>query len=178
MNGVASLLDKPTTARVEHLWQELETRCGLVGVKATPFPHFSWQVTEAYDLQLLEKALSGIARQAHPFTVRTSGLGLFSGESPIIYISIVKSDTLLRFHALLWEQLNGIAIRPARYYAPVQWVPHITLAYNDVTPANLDCAMQILAFQSFEWEIQVDNLVFIVHLENQPPETVGYRFGS
>jgi 2'-5' RNA ligase len=177
MNGIASLLDKPATARVELLWQELEARCGLVGVKITPFPHFSWQVTEDYDLARLETTLREITRQAQPFTVHTAGLGLFTGENPIVYISIVKDEPLMRFHAMLWEQTKGIAIRPALYYAPGQWVPHITLAYNDVNQDNLNCALQTLAFQSFDWEIQIDNLIFVAQSGNQTPETVGYRFG-
>ena len=103
MNGIASLLDEPATSRVNYWWQELEARCGLVGVKTTPLPHFSWQVTEAYDLPLLEIVLHTFARQARPFTIRTSGLGLFTGENPIVYISIVKDESLIHFHSLLWS---------------------------------------------------------------------------
>jgi 2'-5' RNA ligase len=177
MNGIASLLDQLAASRMEHLWQELETKCGLVGVKATPFPHFSWQVTGSYDLPRLETVLPSIARQAHPFTIHTAGLGLFTGESPIVYISIVKDEPLIRFHSLLWERMNGIAVHPILFYAPGNWVPHITLAYNDVNSANLDCVMQYLAFQSFNWEIQVDNLILVTQAEDQFPETVRYRFG-
>lgn len=178
MNGIASLLDQPAASRVILLWQELEARCGLVGVKTTPFPHFSWQVTEAYDLSGIDVVLRAFARQAQPFTIRTSGLGLFTGENPIIYISIVKDELLMRFHSLLWDQLRGIAIHPSLYYAPEQWVPHITLAYNDVTTANLDCVMQFLAFQSFSWELQIDNLILVAQGEDQSSETVRYRFGT
>ena len=178
MNGIASLLDKPATERVESLWQELETRCGLVGVKITPFPHFSWQVTEGYDLPRLDTTLQNIARQMQPFTVRTAGLGLFSGESPIVYIHIVKDEALLRFHAMLWERMKKIAIRPALHYSPDQWVPHITLAYNDIRRENLDCALQTLAFQSFNWEIQIDNLITVDQADGPTAQTVCYRFGS
>ena len=137
MNGIASLLDQPAASRVEQLWQELETRCGLVGVKATPFPHLTWQVTEAYDLPRLETVLQALARQTQPLTIHTSGLG----------------------------------------YTPEQWVPHITLAYRDVSSANLDCVMQGLAFQDFNWEIQVDNLILVAQEQGHYIETIRYRFG-
>ena len=178
MNGIASLLDQPATSRVEHLWQELEARCGLVGVKAAPFPHFSWQVTDNYDLPRLEIAMRALAMHTQPFSIHTTGLGLFTGENPIVYISIVKDEPLMHFHAMLWEKMDGLAIRPALYYTPGQWVPHITLAYNDVTSANLDCVMQSLAFQSFNWEIQINNLILVTQKADQLPETVAYRFGS
>jgi len=177
MNGIASLLDKPATDQVKTLWRELETRCGLIGVKVTPFPHFSWQVTEGYDLPRLETTLQKIARRSQPFTVRTAGLGLFTGENPIVYIPIVKDEALMRFHTMLWKSTQGIAIRAAPYYTPDQWVPHITLAFNDLQRGNLDCAMQFLAFQSFDREIQIDNLVFVAQAVDQLPETVCYRFG-
>jgi 2'-5' RNA ligase len=178
MNGIASLLDKSASVKVEFLWQELEVRCGLVGVKITPFPHFSWQVAEAYDLSLLATGLGTLSRKAEPLTVHTAGLGLFTGENPIVYIPIIKDKPLISFHKLLWEQMTGIALHPSPYYSPSLWIPHITLAFNDINHDNLDCAMRILAYQSFEWEIQIDNLVTIVQDRDQPPETVRYYFGT
>jgi 2'-5' RNA ligase len=74
--------------------------------------------------------------------------------------------------------LREIAIHPTLFYAPEQWVPHITLAYNDVTTANLDCVMRYLAFQSFNWEIQIDNLILVAQAEDQFSETVKYRLGN
>ncbi|MGD0752290.1 MAG: 2'-5' RNA ligase family protein [Anaerolineales bacterium] len=177
MNGIASLLDKPATSRVETLWQELEARCGLVGVKTTPFPHLTWQVTENYVFPRLEAALHALASQATPFIIHTAGLGLFTGAHPILYITIVKDEQLMRFHSLLWEQMNGIAFHPVLYFSPGHWVPHITLAYNDITPANLDCVMQFMAFQSFDLNIQIDNLILVTQGGDQPPVTVRYPFG-
>jgi len=177
MNGIASLLDKPATSRVENLWQELEVHCGLVGVKSTPFPHLTWQVTEGYGLPRLEAALHALADQVCRFTIHASGIGLFVGENPIVYISIIKDEPLLLFHSLLWERLNGIAFHPVLYYSPGQWVPHITMAYNDVTSTNLDCVMQFLAFQSLDLKIEIDNLILVIQGEDQLPATVRYPFG-
>lgn len=161
MNGIASLLDKPHSALVEDLWHKLETHCGLTGAQTTPIPHFSWQVVEEYDMPRLESAMCQIASQTKPFLVRTTGLGLFTGPSPIVFVPLVKDAPLLRFHERIWEAMQDIAIHPSPYYAPQAWLPHITLAYDDVDPASLSCAMQTLAFQTFNWEIWVDNLILI-----------------
>jgi 2'-5' RNA ligase len=83
----------------------------------------------------------------------------------------------MHFHSLLWNQMNGIAFHPVLYFSPAQWVPHITLAYNDVTPANLDCFMQFLAFQSFDLNIQIDNLILVTQGVGQLSATVSYPFG-
>ncbi len=178
MNGIASALDKPATAYVENLWGDLEKHCGLTGYKSAMFPHFSWQVTEAYDQRNLKGVVGRIASQTRPFSVRTAGIGLFTGDNPIIFISIVKDEFLAQFHAMLWEQLGEIAIQPSEYYAPGKWMPHITLAYNDVSQTNLICAMQLLAFTPVNLEISVDNLVFVDHKEDEPPATIAYQFGD
>ena len=178
MNGIASLLDEHTATRVERVWQDLESHCGLVGVKTTPFPHISWQVTASYEVTRLEYVLSALVKQITPFTIHTTGIGLFSGERPVIYISIVKDEPLIHFHSMLWEKTKEIAIQPVLLYSPEWWVPHITIAYNDVTPANIGCAMQYLAFQSIAWEIRVDNLIFVTQDENHFTHTKTYHFGA
>jgi hypothetical protein len=99
MNGIASFLDKSASAQVKFLWQELEVRCGLVGVKATPFSHFSLQVSEAYDLSCLELVLRRVSVQSKPLTVHTAGLGLFTCENPIVYLHLIKDKLLMNFHA-------------------------------------------------------------------------------
>ena len=178
MNGIASLLDKSAASRVEFLWKELETRCGLVGVKTTPFPHISWQVTGTYDFPALERALNSLASQASPFTIHSTGLGLFTGENPILFISILKDENLMRFHSLLWEETINTAIQPSLYYSPANWVPHITLAYNDLDQHKLGCAIQYLVIQNFDWEIRIDKLIFISKNENEVTDMVEYNFGG
>ena len=68
---------------------------------------------------------------------------------------------LLQFHQLIWERTKDVAQGISPLYAPDVWVPHITLGLNDVSNANLACAMQSLAFRDFAWEITVDNIAFI-----------------
>jgi len=161
MNGIASLLNDPHKTQIEAIWQELEEKCGLIGVRITPFPHFTYQVVEAYDQVRLEPILQEITHKALPFTVKTTGLGLFTGKVPVIYLPLVKNDTLLHFHELIWERTKDIAQGASPYYAPDLWIPHITLGYGDITNFNLGCAIDALAFQDFDWQIIVDNLTFI-----------------
>lgn len=161
MNGIATLLVEPHKSQVEALWRTLEERCGLIGVRLTPLPHFSYQVVEAYDQACLADVLQDLARASVPFTVRTSGLGIFSGASPILYLALVKDEPLMRFHRLLWEHTLPLATTPSPYYRPELWVPHITLAYGDVDRARLACALETLAFEGYTWEITVQNVVFI-----------------
>jgi 2'-5' RNA ligase len=165
--GIASQLDSARNAEVETLWRVLDEICGLKGVQITPVPHFSWQIVEGYNQDALLVVLADIAKKTKPFTAHTTGLGIFSGEMPVIYIPVVKDAVLLRFHEMLWEQTREMATGISPYYTPENWIPHITLAHGDVDHQNIHCALEKLAFRTYNWEFVVDHLVLGNQLEDE-----------
>jgi 2'-5' RNA ligase len=167
MYAVVSLLDEHHYTRLESLWRELESDCSLAGITLTPLPHFSWHIAAEYDFKQLEAALDELAARVKPFRVRTSGLGIFTGQSPVIFIPVLKDFTLAGVHHRIWEQAQPVAIGASPHYATDAWVPHISLAYGDVDPKKLGCAMEKLAFQPYNWEIQVDNLALVYTISGQ-----------
>ncbi len=176
MFGLISKLDQATSEKVNDLLLELETRCGLKGIQSSPYPHFTWQVTEGYDLPRLKESLASICWEVEPFTVRTTGMGIFTGDKPTIYLAIFKNKPLIQLHELLWQATQGLSVDPSPYYAPDQWVPHITLGYNDVRPDNIGCAMEKLAFQSFDWTIEIDNLIYFSENVGKKARTILFQF--
>jgi 2'-5' RNA ligase len=169
MQAIVSLLEEAAYSKIESLWRVLELRCGLKGIKITPYPHFSWQVAVDYPQRKIEKALEDIAATAQPFVVKTSGLGIFTGQEPVVYVAIAKDEKLLRFHKKVCTAAGSLAKGFNPYYSPDVWVPHVTLAYGDVTKESLSCAMAELAFTPFNWEMRIDNLALV----GQAGEEVG-----
>jgi 2'-5' RNA ligase len=161
MHGLVSFLPEPYYQQVKDIWQKLEEECGLQGIKVTPYPHFSWQIAQDYDLDLLQTIMSKVAQQASTIPVQTAGIGLFTGPRPVIYIRVVKSTELMNFHAHLWEltQPAGKGISP--FYSPESWMPHISLAYEDVDASNIAPIIEMLAFQNYTWKMIVDNISLI-----------------
>ncbi len=179
MHGIVTLLDEKHHSKVKHLWQTLEAECGLRGIQVTPIPHFSWQVAQDYHYEQLAHILDEVSRQAVPFQVNTGGLGIFTGEVPVLYISVVKNIHMLQLHEKLWNEARDAGVNINAFYSPDHWMPHITVAYGDVDQDTLRCAISRLAFQIFNWEFRVDNLAVI----SQPDGGVGqqslfYRFGE
>ncbi|KPL78974.1 hypothetical protein ADN00_03515 [Ornatilinea apprima] len=164
MHGLVSLLPQPFYHEVELLWDELERECGLVGVRQTPFPHFSWTASESVSESALQAKLNRLARQIKPFAISTAGVGIFPGEKPVVFIRVVKSPALFSLHetilAAVREPLGG-TLSPL--YEPDVWVPHITLAYEDVSEENLAAVVRMLAGRDLHWKMQIDNLAFILH---------------
>jgi 2'-5' RNA ligase len=162
MHGVVSLLDDVHYALVEKLWDELAQKFDVRGIYVTPFPHFSYQVAESYDVEAVESVLRDVAGRTRPFRVRTAGLGIFTVASPILHIPIVRSPELTAFHAELWRALPQTPTgKVAAYYQPEAWVPHITLAHGDVDAAKVGEVIARLSARNFHWEITVNNLSLI-----------------
>jgi 2'-5' RNA ligase len=158
MHGLLSLFDQKHEALVFSIWQELGMHCGLSGVNTTPFPHFSWLIADNFDWDELDSAISEIAARVKPFTVQTTGLSLFTGPNPVLYIPIVRTAELSRIHKLVWDKISPIGTEVSPYYAPPNWMPHITLAFGELSNEDLSCALEKLAFRNFDWQIPIDHI--------------------
>jgi 2'-5' RNA ligase len=161
MHGVVSLLDDEHYALVERLWDELETKLGVRGICNTPFPHFSYHVAEQYDVDLLKYTLPRFASHCATFRVRTAGLGVFSGDHPVLHVAVVRSPALSALHRTLWQELAGASAGAVEYYHPEQWMPHITLADGDVLKDHLPEVVCLLSARAFDWDVEVSNLALI-----------------
>lgn len=162
MQGVVSLLDDQHYARVEAIWEELGQKFDVRGMYVTPYPHFSFQVAEAYEEDACAGYLRALASRTRPFRVRTAGLGIFTVANPILYIPVIRSPRLSELHAELWhnaKQRTPGAV--AHYYQPEEWVPHITLAQGDIDQDKLADIVRVLSRRNFHWEFTVSNLALI-----------------
>ncbi len=175
MHGLVSLLSPDYCQRVRTIWQELDEYCGLTGIRITPFPHFSWQIAEEYDWSALETTMQELAAETAPFTIRTGGLALFTGRKPVAYIPVIRTAQVSALHQHIWERMQGIGKGVSDHYAPDLWMPHISLAYSDITRHSLSCLVERLGFQTYNWEIRIESLALIY----EPPGetgTIRYQF--
>jgi 2'-5' RNA ligase len=175
MHGIVSLLDSKHYELVKIIWQKLERNCGLHGMGTNPLPHFSWQAAENYPEPATETAIKSIAGRLRPFKVQVAGLGIFTGQKPVLYLALVKTEELAQVHKYIWQQVSKIATAPVPYYSPQNWVPHITLAWGDAQADSLACAIQMLASQPLDWQLEVNNLSIVGQLPSQAGK-LQYRY--
>ncbi len=161
MHGIVTLLDNDHYQLIEDLWAELERRFSVHGVYITPYPHFSYQVAQHYDVDKLEPTLKRITSNITTFKVRTSGLGIFTGASPVLYIPVVRSLELTQLDEALWQEIATASSGVQQYYHLEQWMPHITIGFGDINKDNLSQIIPFLANRDFNWEITVDNIAVI-----------------
>jgi 2'-5' RNA ligase len=177
LDGIVSLLDQEHADLIKILWADLERKFGLRGIHAFRLPHFSYHVAEAYDEVMLEPVLSAFARAHSPFTVQTTGLGIFTGPQPVLHIPVVRTPELTRLHEELWQAIGDGPKGTLPLYHPRQWIPHITLAYGDIHNHMLPDLIRYLDGRSFSWEIWIDNLVMVLRGGTPQERHVRYRLG-
>jgi len=176
LHGIASRLAPEYDGRVRAIWKRLAAECGLTGIAKTPIPHFSWVVGDGFDFEPLERAMASFARSQTAFPVRTTGLGVFTGEADIVlYIALIKDDPLAAFHRAVWKAAGPHLQSPSTYYEPGRWVPHITLAHGDIDPDGLACAARLLAREDLHWTFPVTEISLVFQEEERAEEYARFK---
>ena len=178
MQGVVSLLDDEHYGLVEGIWAELERDFGVRGVYKTPFPHLSFQVANAYRMEAVEAILRETARCARPLTVRTAGLGIFNVTHPVLYVPVVRGPVLSALHERLWDEITKQGEEVSEFYRPEMWMPHITLAHNNVDYEQLSEIVRALGGRRFHWEVTLNNLSVIYDTGEEQGLRCRYDFGG
>lgn len=179
MQAIISRLDPNTSEIVSDLWQKLYDECGLNAIYTIPTPHVTWFAADKIDLDHSLASLSEIASEAKPFTLHTFGLGIFSGEKPVLYLPMVKTLEMIHLHCNIWEKIEPYAKAEKLYYSPKMWVPHITLALKDLTRENMACAVNAISFDPIELYVVIDNLIVAEYEETSLGELLfQYNFNG
>jgi 2'-5' RNA ligase len=175
MHLIISELDPESANTVSNLWYDLRKACGLKAIYDVPRPHVTWFGADYIDVAKITPIMNQIANGEIPFTLRSFGIGVFSGKTPVLYLPIVKTEPLFSFHKKIWNQVHPYSTEASLYYAPDMWVPHITLALKDLNQNNLTCAVNAIAFDPIELVYSIDNIA-IASYKNDPPGEILEKF--
>ncbi|MGH7129018.1 MAG: 2'-5' RNA ligase family protein [Planctomycetaceae bacterium] len=180
MAAIAAPLDAAHSEKVSELWRLLGSEVGLKrAADISPVPHFSFHCARDFDLETLGDIVQQMAGAARPLRVRTAGIGVFTGVSPVVYIPVVRTPELTRLQLALWSAAAVASEEPLAQYHPASWIPHITLAQGDVTAASLTAAIDLLNSHDLVWDLTVDSLVIIRGRGDRPQElTARHVFGG
>jgi 2'-5' RNA ligase len=159
MPGVIALLDPASTARVESLWDEMEQRFGVARGFPGAIPHVTFHLS-SYDVEPGATAVvERVAAETAPFTLYSSGPGLFGGPSPILFANVARAPAAASLAARLDAELTAAGYPGTdTYYTPERWIPHITLAQQNLASADLGALLAWLARQPLAWELPIASL--------------------
>lgn len=163
MYAIISELDTKSTESVKVLWLKLKDVCNLKGIYDQPTPHLSWFVAEDLDIKSSVTAVNQLTGNNCGFTTQGFGIGFFTGVRPVLYLPLVKTQEMIDIHNQVWDQIPGFSKQPNPYYDPSNWMPHVTLAVNDLSIENLACALGSLVFDHIELSISIDNMIIVAY---------------
>ncbi len=122
------------------------------------YPHFSWQVAEGYQKEKLNKVLNDLASESTPFEIWITGIGIFTGIMPVLYLPIIKTSELVDFHTRIWIRTKEIVTKPIEYYDIEQWIPHITIYQQLGQNREFDVSLKKLINLPIKLKMKIDNI--------------------
>jgi 2'-5' RNA ligase len=179
MLGLVSLLDDAHSIKVRILWDAWERLFGIRHLlEVTPVPHISYFIAPEIDVEKLERQLGKFVMDMKPFKVMATGIGIFTHPRLVLYTPVVRTQTLTEVHSRLMAHFMPAASNPLALYMPDQWMPHITLAYEDVTPELLPEIFNWLHRHPISWEIEIDNVALLGNTDTRLAEPRRLKFGD
>ena len=161
MLALTTLLSQPHALHINQIIQSLEEKFGLDDVQATPDPHITYQLAEDGKLCDLKEVLAEVAAATAPFSAFTTGLGVFPGPQPVIYVPVLRSEALNALHQRIRRAVAPLGLRADRFSAPDLWLPHISLALHDTTPGLLGPVLRYLNEATYNLELEINNLAIL-----------------
>lgn len=175
MYAIISEIDAQSSEKVNQIWRKLCNACGLEAIYKIPTPHFTWLVAEALDVEQVKLKLSNVIQDSPHITTHTFGIGLFSGERPILFLPMVKTIEMIQRHQYIWDEIRPYCTDLKLYYSPKFWIPHITLALKDISRENLPCAINEIGFEKIELKVSITSFAIAEH-EDEKLGTILERF--
>jgi 2'-5' RNA ligase len=165
MSTISLVLNDPAASQIRAMWDQLEGRFGLKGVRKVPFPHLTLLGFDGLTHHDVKDLLERLSQGTAPFTLETNGLALFADPSRILFSPVVRTPVLHRLQHVLYRNLRDLGGQVPRLYEPEHWVPHITLAQGDAGPstygeavayllslkADLNIAFEVRNLTLFDW---------------------------
>ncbi len=149
--GVLSILEPDLTSVVKGLWDRLEREFGCSAVRVFPYPNLTLQAGQTTDVPALEADVALWTRHIGQFEISVEGLGTFPTPSPTIFLRVHASDVLRALNHDLTRIFSRHCPKLIAHYQPPDWIPHITLAMEDLKSCDLDRACQVLSSHDLEY---------------------------
>lgn len=166
--SIGVLLDDDHDKMVREIWAELEASLQINHFFTNPVPHITHLQADKVKEGTLQAAVEQFAASHGPFTVRTAGLGIFTGERKAIYISCVRNPFLSAIHSAMITSFSDAVDGLRATHHINYWMPHVTLLLPEMIGDNVGTIVSVLAQRNFTWEMRITKLVVLNHSDSSP----------
>lgn len=115
-------------------------------------------------IEPLQVELEKFAKTRSPFMINLSGFAAFPPR--VIYLDVVPNSFLPNLYVDMAAILaNTLSIIDP--YASRPFVPHMTVAFRDLTPENFERAWSEFRDRKINFEFEANNLILLAHDEQK-----------
>jgi 2'-5' RNA ligase len=157
--GIVSNLEGEPYRLVKRFWNLFERKFHSVAIQDYSHPHVSFQVARTHNVKELKKDFERIAANIRPFEIKVNGVRHFDENA--IYLEVEKTARLLEIHRLIHGFLEDHCYELFEYYTPGIWVPHVTLAMEDLTKDNFKKAWSELKDTRVKFKQRLYNICMV-----------------
>jgi 2'-5' RNA ligase len=136
--GIASLLTGDERDEVLRFWNLFETEYASIGVQSFDHPNLGFQGGSCSNIDSLKDDMSNLCDSISPFEVIVEGFGFFESPSKVVFLKVKKKDELIELHKKINNFLAKCCENLFEFYTPENWVPHITLAMDDLSETGFN----------------------------------------
>ncbi len=143
--GVMAALEGPALEEARRLWKWFEDQYGCREVYTSWIPHLAFQGGTCDDIAPIARGFDQLASTVIPFDLVTDGIATFEAPVRVIYMRVILTDELRQFHRHINQFLEAHCQKTLDLYQPDRWVPHISLAVEDISEESFKQALQELS---------------------------------
>jgi 2'-5' RNA ligase len=156
---IVSVLEDKPYRDAKNLWKLFETKYNSVGVQLLSHPHVTFQGGKTSDSGQLNKDLQEMISKIKPFEIHVNGPRHF--DKKVIYLEIEKTHELVQVNKLINRFLKAHCHDLLEDYRPGNWIPHITLAMDDLSKRNFQKAWAELKDTRIEFRQKLHNVCIV-----------------
>jgi 2'-5' RNA ligase len=164
--GIASLLIGNERDEVLRFWNVFETEYNSIGVQSFDHPNIGFQGGSCLSIDSLKDELSNLCNALSPFEIIVDGFGFFGASSKVVYLKVLKTNELIELHKKINNSLGKCCENLFQLYTPENWVPHITLAMDDLSETGFNKFKERYKDNSPSFKQTISNLVLVEFKDN------------
>ena len=157
--GIVALLEGEQYNQVKKFWNYFEERFNSRAVQEFAHPHLTFQAGRTHAITEFKKDFAKFAARLKPISLEVDGFGHF--DKRVIFLKVKLSKRLYELNSAINKRLANYFDEVFDLYKPEIWVPHITLAMDDLTEENFDKAWKDLKGGEFKFRQTLHNLALV-----------------
>lgn len=157
--AIVSNLEGQPYKDVRVLWKLFERKYLSKSIQAYSHPHVSFQSGTTPDVRQSKRDFENVASQIRPFQIEVMGARHFRKD--VIYLAVKRTRELAKIHKLINRFLDGQCQDLVELYTPKHWLPHVTLAMEDLTEENFEKAWMEFGGSNIRFKQRLHNICMV-----------------